>query len=501
MASGGIGLNAALAMGAKSLSNQRIGIEVTGRNIANVNTAGASRQRVDLSADISINYTYGQQGTGSYVQGIQALRSKVIDASVVRESSLDGYYNTMQDQTTLAQSALGENLTTSSATAAASSTSGIQLAMNDYFDAWQALSTSPTSQAYRQQVLAKGQTLATDLNTSNQRLISQRDDVATDAASVTSTVNSISDAIANLNIQIVRSEANGGTANDLRDQRQLQLQNLGELVNINVDSTTNSNGTLIVTLASTSGAGLVTLVNGGASGSTATTQALGTNYDPTTNPPLTITYTGSSGTSTIADSVAQTITGVLGADVNVANEVIGSESNATGGGAGMLGQLDTLASNIVSIINTQHKLGYDNEATPQTNIDFFTAGNTRAANISVASGIAADVNTIAASNNTGRLNGSNATLLANMRTDASLLPAYQSIVAGIGQQVQQADQQAASQKVVSDSVKTQQNSVSGISLDEETTNLQMYQRAYEASARFISVIDQMLSRVINGMGT
>lgn len=502
MSSGGLGLNAALAMGAKSLSNQRIGVEVTGRNIANVNTAGASRQRVDINPDISLTYTYGQQGTGSFVEGIQALRSKVIDASVVRESSLDGYYNTLESQTTLAQSALGESLSTSSTSNVAASSSGIQLAMNEFFDSWQALSTSPTSQAYRQQVLAKAQTLATDLNTANSRLISQRDDIATDAEAVANSINTISAAIANLNIQIVRSEANGGTANDLRDQRQLQLENLGALVNINVDSTTNANGTLIVTLASTSGAGLVTLVNGAASGSSATTQSLGTDYDPTTNPPLTITYTGGSPatTSTIADSVAQTITGVLGGDIYSANIVIGSESNATGGGAGMLGQLDDLAADLVSKINTQHALGYDNEATPQTGINFFTPANTRAANISVAAGIIADINTIAASNSSGRLDGSNATALANLRNDPTLLPAYQAIVSDIGQQVQEATQQAASQAIVSGAVKAQQDSVSGISLDEETTNLQMYQRAYEASARFITVIDQMLQRIISGMG-
>lgn len=498
MSSGGLGLNAALAMGAKSLSNQRIGIEVTGRNIANVNTAGASRQRVDLNADISLDYTYGQQGTGSYVAGIQALRSKVIDASVVRESSLSGYYSTMQDQTSLAQSALGETLS-GTATSGVTSTSGIQLAMNEYFDSWQALSTSPTSQASRQQVLAKGQTLATDLNTASQRLQAQRDDVATDAAAVTTSVNQLAASIANLNLQIVRSEANGGTANDLRDQRQLALEQLGNLVNINVDSTTNANGTLIVTLASTSAPTLVTLVNGAASGSSATTQSLGTNYDPTTNPPLTITYTGGS-TSTISNAVALTITGQLGADLQMANVVIGSESNATGGGAGMLGQLDDLAADLVSIINTQHAAGYDNETPPQTSKVFFTAANTRAANISVAAGIVADINTIAASNNTGKLDGSNATAIANLRNDPSILPAYQAIVADIGQQVQQADQQAASQAVVTKAVKAQQDSVSGISLDEETTNLQMYQRAYEASARFISVIDEMLNRVINGMG-
>ncbi len=501
MSSGGLGLNAALAMGAKSLSNQRIGVEVTGRNIANVNTAGASRQRVDLDADISIGYTYGQQGTGSYVAGIQALRSKVIDASVVREGSLTGYYDTMEDQTALAQSALGETLS-GTATSGVTSTSGIQLAMNEFFDSWQALSTAPTSQANRQQVLAKAQTLATDLNTASQRLQEQRDDVATDAEAVTSSINQLSDTIANLNLQIVRSEANGGTANDLRDQRQSALEALGQLVNINVDDTTNANGMLIVTLASTSSPTLVTLVNGAASGSTATTQSLGTNYASTTNPPLTITYTGGSPvtTSTIANSVALTLTGELGGDIQIANVVIGSESNATGGGAGMLGELDDLAADLVSAINTQHALGYDNETPPQTGIVFFTAANTRASNISVASGIVSDINTIAASNNTGKLDGSNATALANLRNDPSILPAYQAIVADIGQQVQQADQQAASQAIVTKAVKAQQDSVSGISLDEETTNLQMYQRAYEASARFISVIDEMLNRVINGMG-
>lgn len=499
MSSSGIGLNAALAMGAKSLSNQRIGIEVTGRNIANVNTKGASRQRTNIESDISIHYTYGQEGTGAYVASIQGLRSQLLDASVVREDSLNDYYSQLEDQSTLAQSALGEKLSSSASTATSgtASSTGTLLALNQFFDSWQALSTSPTDESYRQQVLSKAQTLAMDLNTASQRLVNQRDDVATDAASVTTSINTLSDAIANLNAQIVRSEAAGGTANDLRDQRQLALENLGKLVDITVDSGSYTNGMIVVSLASSS-TPTVTLVDGTKSGDTATTASLATDYDSTTNPPLTITYTTGSVTTTLPTAQAQAMTGQLGADLVTANEIIGSESNATGGGAGMLGDLDTLAANIVSIINTQHALGYDENGTAGG--VFFTAANTRAVNISVSANISSDLDHIAASGTPNKLDGTNANAMANLRSNANIIPAYQGLVADIGQQVQQYTQQSASQQIVTDAVTTQRDSVSGISLDEETTNLQMYQRAYEASARFISVIDAMLSRVINGMG-
>lgn len=492
----GLGLNGALSMGAQALSNAQVALEVAGNNIANAGTTGYSRERANLTSNLSLSLSYGQEGTGATIASIQSMRDKLLDASVVRNSSSDGYYTTLANDMVVTQDALGENLTTSS-TDGTATTTGIQSALNSFYDAWQTLSTDPTNDAYRQAVLTAGNDLTNDFQSVNKQLLQQQSDIATDATSVTTDIKTYSDTIASLNKQIASTEAStGNTANELRDQRQAALESLGQLVNIT--TTEQSNGMVNVSLADNSSIALVNGVNSSGSGSGSTqTYVLTSSYNTSNTASLSVTAnTVPAGTA--VDLTGTITSGQLGADLNMANTVIGSEHK--NGDTGLLGQLDDVALSLVNDTNTQHEAGYS-LATPTVNgTDFFvpTTGSTPttgAGNIALAITDPKEIASSGVSNST--LDGSNATALANLRSDPSVLAAYQSTVTNLGLQVQQASQQQTSQALISKAISTQRDSVSGVSLDEELTNMQTYQRSYEASAKFITTIDQMLTTIIN----
>ncbi len=235
------------------------------------------------------------------------------------------------------------------------------------------------------------------------------------------------------------------------------------------------------------------LVSGVTAGATATTVTLGSAYDASTSPALTLTVTSSSGTSTLPDATASAVGGQIGADVYVANTLIGSPDSV--GNTGMLGNLDQVAINLANKVNTLQGGGYDNYGNLSTYSIFGTT--TGAGDIAVTTQVADDPNYIAASSSaSSKLDGSNATSIANLRSDTTIVPAYQTLVTAVGQEVSQASSNEASQKVLYDAIKAQRSSVSGISLDEETVSLMSYQKAYEASAKFITTIDDMLSTIL-----
>jgi flagellar hook-associated protein 1 FlgK len=170
-------------------------------------------------------------------------------------------------------------------------------------------------------------------------------------------------------------------------------------------------------------------------------------------------------------------------------------------------QLNTIAANLISATNTLHTSGYDvngNAGQP-----FFTG--TDAATISVNTAIQADPKLIAASNTAGA-SGNNEIALSINKLRTSMSPplasgtpssetAYNSLVAGLGTDNRSARNETDTQQSLVDLLERRRQSNSGVSLDEEATNLLRYQHAYEAAARVLSAYDEMLDKLINGTGT
>ncbi|MBI3874983.1 MAG: flagellar hook-associated protein FlgK [Verrucomicrobia bacterium] len=471
-----LGLFSTLDLAARSLQVQQQGVEVAGHNLANVNNPAYARQRLNIVAAPSIGTSIGIQGTGAEAAGIQRLRDLLVDKQVANETSVSGSLNAQQSALQYAESNLGQQIDrhASGAEGAAAAEgvggeNGITQRLSELFNAFQSLSTDPTSLTERQVLLTKAQNLAAQFNETGTRLSNVRtflnDSLQTDVGNA----NGLIADIAKLNDQIVMTETGGfGQANDLRDQLQSKLESLAKLVKI--DTVANTNGSVNVSIA---GAGIV-------SGSQVvdTLQA----FDNGGGQFLVRTATGQATLTLTGGSLEGTITARDGALATLQTS------------------LDTLAGQLISEVNTLHSAGFS--LTGSSNANFFNGAN--AATISVNSALTADPSLIQASAVNGATGDNTVVLqlaqLANKKIAAlgnqTFSGSFAGSVAALGQSLASVNSQIVNQGLVEDMLKRQRDSVSGVSLDEEMTNLTKFQQAFQASARLITTVDEMLQEVV-----
>ena len=480
-----IGLNGSLLLGSQSLNTQQQAIQTIGNNLSNVNTPGYARQRANL-VDTSVSVVgVGEQGTGSTVAGVESLRSSLLDNLVQQSLGDQGSADSEASLTATVQEALGENFSSVSNTsdaAGSTSTGAIQDALNNFFGSLQSLAAEPSDSTTRQEVAQDGATVANAISSAYQRVQQAQSEIATDAGSITDQVNQLSKSIASLNQQIIEVQAStGAPPNDLVDTRTADIEQLSQLVN--VTTTAQANGSVNVALADTPSVVLVSGINGGGTGST---QSLSISFNPSAATPLTVT---ASATGSLGSGVPSS--GSLGAHLSVADDVIGAP--AASGGEGLLSSLDDVANQLRTQMNAQNEAGYDLNGNAGTAL--FTG--TGAADLAFNTMVAASPSLIAAGNGTGALDGSNAQALAAIQNSAAIIPAFQRLVSNLGSQVSTAANNQTTQDQVTQQLQTQRDSVSGVSIDEEMTNLISFQQAYSASARFLTTIADLYDTLIN----
>ncbi len=472
-----LGLFGTLNLGARSLQAQQQAVEVTGQNLANVNNPAYARQRVLIQTSPAIDTTIGLQGTGADVVAIQQLRDTLVDRQITSETSVGGYWNAQQTALQDAQSSLGEQLGNSatgtgatSSSSAAGTPQGLSTGLGNLFNAFQSLSAAPSSMTERQLVVNQAQTLATDLNQTSQQLTNLRGLLNNSITSDVASANQLLTGIASLNQQITTAEAStGGVANDLRDLRQQKLESLAKLVN--VDASTAPDGSLNVSI------GGHLLVSG--------QQTLDTLQ----------TYDAGGGQVLVRAATS-------GAALTITGGSIGGHIDARDGAlAATQTSLNTLAGQLISAVNTAHSAGYS--LTGSTGAAFFSG--TDAASIQVNSALVANPELIQAAGPSGAAGDNQTALalaqLANTKiaglNNQTFSDSYNQSVAQLGQSLATANTQVSDQQAVQTMLQNQRNSVSGVSIDEEMTNLVSFQRAYEASAKLVNTVDQMLTTVIN----
>jgi flagellar hook-associated protein 1 FlgK len=462
-----LGLFNTLNLGARALQANQLGVEVTGQNLANSSNAAYSRQRVTLSTSTSTPTSLGMQGTGVQASSIQQIRDAMLDGEVRDESTVGGYWNSQQSALQNAQAQLGEFLNLN-ASGSATDSQGLSDQLNNLFNAFQSLATSPTSTAQRQNVVNQAQTLAAGFNRAAQQLTSLGDALNTSVTNTVAAANQLLSQITNLNDQIAKATVSGGSANDLNDTRQQALENLAGLVNI--QTTTNSNGTVDVSI------GGMQLISGNKT--LDTLQA----YDSGSGQLLVRTTTGGTPLTLTGGSIQGTIDARDGALQTLRNN------------------LDTLASSLATQVSGIYSSGYDlNGGTGATLFN-----GTDAATISVNSSLQTDPSLVQAAGVSGAT-GDNAVALALARLGQQSVAslgnntfsgAFASNVGAFGFSVSNATSEVANHTSIATMLKNQRDSVSGVSLEEEVANLITFQQAYSASSKIISTADQMLQTVI-----
>lgn len=215
--------------------NER-GLSVTGHNIANVNTTGYSRQQAIFRTSFyQGNFSNMQVGTGASVEQTRQIRHTFLDNVYRNENQLQGYSDARNKTYIEIQNILGEPMN-----------AGLQDTMNQFWDSWQELSKDTSSLTVRALVRQRGQALVDFVNHMGSQLDRLQNDLNSKVVNEINEVNDITSQIASLNEEIPSYESSGDRANDLRDQRNVLLDRLSNLVN--ADVTEQQNGSIDITV-------------------------------------------------------------------------------------------------------------------------------------------------------------------------------------------------------------------------------------------------------------
>jgi flagellar hook-associated protein 1 FlgK len=463
-----------IEIGRRALAANQIALETIGQNTSNVNTPGYTRQKVNLEATdptpITLpNGLQGQIGTGVDVASITRVRDQYLDEQTRKALSEQGEYGATKDILARAEGVLNEP---------SASTVGSRLTA--LFNSFSDLSADPSNAGLRASARTQGQAFATAIKHLNSALKQVSSDVEQSVTLKVKQVNELATQIAKLNSEIQKSVLTGGSPNDLMDKRDSLLENLSSLIAVQVvPSKVAETGKFT---------GAVQVYMGG--------QALIYNEDTT---PLPTTIDSTSASPALLDKHGKSIP-LLGGEIAgllQAKSLVDSYR----------ADFNRLAEETLKAVNAQHAAGTAlNGATGQP---FFVG--TDANTIDLSPAIVQSTDAIAAATTPtppatfARGNGDNARLLArvgqsSLMGNSTLNQFYNAQVTRMGADSKRFEDLAGSQEKIVAQVRNQQTAVSGVSLDEELSKLIQYQRSYQAAARFITVMDDTLDRVINGLG-
>jgi flagellar hook-associated protein 1 FlgK len=470
-----------LNIGREGLLAHQRALNTTSNNIANVNTPNYTRQRTVFTPTRPALGAGGvEMGGGVTVEEIQRVADATLDAQLIREQQELSFSENRQAGLSRIEGIFEELGDT-----------GISSSVREFFQSIQDLSATPNGTTHRQAVVEKALTLTEQIRGDDRRLDQLQGDANRTIDQMVNEINDISSQIAGLNDQIFTAEASGATASALRDTRDAALTELAEKIDFTYFE--RSDGQIAVFVA-----GGFLLVDAATAGQ------------------LEVRTRGSGPDPEFFD-IYQNVSGGVSGPIT---------SLITGGGIGGLlelrdttvpnlrAQRDEFAYTLANEFNDRHDDGYG--LSDNTQRDFFNplAVVTGAASqIAVSTTIIGEPRHIAAAGaedgvgNPGAPGDNvNALNMAAMETAALTFPVsgmvrtigdfYDGIVGGLGSDSRSARQAAESQNLVVSELKGRRAAISGVSLDEEVTDLLRYERAYQASARVISTVDGLLEELM-----
>ncbi len=460
-----MGINRLVDIGKSALFTAQQGISVAGHNIANVNTPGYSKQQVSLAENRPENGSPGQIGTGVHAESIRRSVDSFVDAQLLSSRERLGEFTASSDALARLEPLFGD-----------ADNQGIGADLNQFFGALQDVTTNPNDLSARTVFLSKATALVGRFNQSASDLTAAQGFLDRQIGQTITDVNRLTSQIADLNTKIADAETSGQHANDLRDQRGVALANLGEMIEIS--SIEDATGQLTVS----AGRGQVLVDKD-------RTYQLVAVANLSNNGLLDVHYDAGTGPTTSLNSVIQS--GRLKGLLDVRDQTIPS----------LRASLDTLASELVTQVNQQHRLGFGLDGS--TNQDFFAPAGTTASTMAVS---LTDVRKIAASSTAAGVpgNNANALALAGLRNtdfasfgNVTFQEYYSTIAGNFGSATQGVESNLAAQQILHDQLTSQRASISGVSMDEELANLLQFQRSFEAASRMIVVADELFQTILS----
>lgn len=493
-----------LEISRKAVLTQQAALDITGHNIANANTPGFTRQTAVMVTTRPSTYLgagAGQMGSGVTIEEIRRLRDAFADSQYRQENITAGYWESMQAALDKAEMIMNEP-----------SDNGLRSVMDKFWVSLEKLSESPESLAVRSTVIESAQALADAFHHMDNQYQELQEDLNQSVYVQVQDVNSLAQQIAELNQQIMDIKMSGQTPNDLSDKRDYLIDQLTRLADVQVRE--DQSGVISVFL------GGRVLVND--------TQA----------------YALKAQRETTADS--QGFYNVVWANDGLTVDLhSGSikgliDARGTWNGSGYSGtvpelrkQLDNLAQSITLEMNAVHQAGYGLDTAVDLasyqHVNLFKEPVAPGPNFSWASffsltdEVVANPEKLAAAQDYETLtdgsvkglsgDGSNALALANIKQKTDHDPAiealigdtsyddyWRSSVAELGIKAQEAQRMSSNQSLLLNQLENKRQQTAGVSIDEEMTNMIKFQHAYNAAARMLTAVDEMLDVLINRLG-
>ncbi len=511
----------------RGMFTQQSALHITGHNITNANTPGYTRQRINFaqtepypSPSLNRPQIPGQFGTGVKADSVQRIREGFLDIQYRGENNKLGYWETKAESYSKMEEIMNEP-----------SDSGLAQTMDMFWQSLQDLAVNPANPGARSVVRQRAVAVSETFNYLSSSLSAIKQDIKNEIMVTEKEINSLAEQINKINGQIADVEPHGYLPNDLYDERDRLIDQLSSLVNIKVDykssggnSSALAEGKAFISIMSESGSQLGILVGAGG------TNPMKINYDGLDGSVKTIEL--GSGKIDINQFDAK---GKLKALVESHGyETVDSTNNPDVKGiySSMLTELDNMAFTFASKFNEQHIKGVTpnwikwNEGgkvgpepvTPPFFKDIKNAtvdpANKKgfASRLQVDDGIMSSLDNIANASTSNPTLGDASNILAlaevintpydyGNNMNSNFRNYYEVIVGGMAVDSQESVRLSGNSGALRQAVEERRMSISSVSLDEEMTNMVQFQHAYNASARMITMQDELLDKIINGMGT
>ena len=478
------------------LFTNQVALNVTAHNLMNADTKGYTRQIVNQqqilpysALSISPLIQRGTVGAGVSAVNIYQARDLFLDNAIRSQSSKQSAYVVKADTLSYIESLFDET-----------SDGSITNAYQDLFAAFQNLSAGQgsASLASRENVKQAALALCYSLNSKYNQLVDMQKSINAQLDNGISDINSIAQGISELNGQIYRYELCGQNANDLRDRRALLLDQLAEYTDYSLKYDSKGKATITI--------GGEKLVDG-------TTDLVNKIYTDTDGS-MKWSMANGDGTYTDTSNTVAFADGYIKAYMDVRDGTGGTYGIST-----VIGKINDFTAALVETINGIHREGYGLPPDSTNGIDFFDASGVTAGTIRLSDEILEDISYIAAASkqviynlpvetDTETNEGQNLNLLNIISamndklsgvfggTEMSFEEYLRKMVVELGGQAKFATQAAENEEILLQNYLNQRASISGVSMDEEVSNLMKYQRSYEAAARLMTIMDEAVDTLL-----
>jgi len=461
-----------IEIASRALQVNQTAINVVGHNVANVNTPGYTRQRVEIVASdphtvpSMASTRPGQLGTGVEIAAITRARDELMRQRLQDIVGGQGMLTEMRDLLERVQAVYAEP-----------TSGGLSSLLTQFFNSWQQLAVQPENHGVRTSVLQSAHLLAAQMRGLAGSLDQMQQEISSRLDLVVDEVNKAAREVATLNGQIRLSVAAGEHPNDLLDRRDTLLRRLGELIGAKAYNQTNDAGVAMGTVT--------VVINGFVLVQDTHSEALPSAY-------------------LLQDGVPY---------LTANNQRIAVTEGIVGGvlrASGLIGEyqsdLDAIAQTLIEQVNGLHAAGYGLDGF--TGRLFFEGAG--AHDMVVHRDVDGFPERLAAASppDPGQPaapgNGNNARAIAGIASQRlfgtnTLLDQYNANVARVGSDLDSVTKQAENRSTLVEQIDHLRSSVEGVSLDEEMTRMLTYQRSYQAAARLMTTLDDMLDRLINGL--